>query len=197
MSLPYIPYTYYLFHLPTQQHYYGVSFATRGKKRAHPSKLWVTYFSSSRKVWALIKKYGLESFKVEIRRTFTTQKNAIDWEAKVLSRLNVKFRSDWLNDSQNRGKFIWVTEHSEITKAKMRAKRALQIMPPKPKEERARISETNRQTWLNTPEHIKEERRRKQSEAAKRRYRVTPGHTVAMPSTTLDILPSGAVSSTS
>ena len=88
-----IPYTYYLFHIPTNQHYYGVQF----NNNADPKDLWVKYFSSSKRVKKLIEEYGSESFKVEIRKTFNSSKEAINWERRVLSKLNAKNRKDWLN----------------------------------------------------------------------------------------------------
>lgn len=58
---------------------------------------WKTYFTSSRKVHHLIKEYGADSFDVEIRRTFSSANDAIEWEKKVLRRMKVLKRDDWLN----------------------------------------------------------------------------------------------------
>lgn len=88
-----VPYTYYLIHEPTGKKYYGVRWA----KGCFPEDLWVTYFSSSRYVKKLIKEYGKDSFRVEVRKTFEGKDQAILWEEKVLRRLKVHKRSGWLN----------------------------------------------------------------------------------------------------
>lgn len=88
-----VPYTYYLFHQPTNTHYYGV----RWCKNCNPTDLWQSYFSSSRKVKKLIEEYGAESFHFEIRKTFSNKDQAILWEEKVLRRLQVHKKPQWLN----------------------------------------------------------------------------------------------------
>ena len=93
-----IPFTYLIKHVPTNRYYYGV----RYKKDCHPNDLWTKYFTSSRKVKGLIKRYGKKSFIFKIRRTFKTQKEAYNWEHKVLKRLKVIYRKDFLNQTDNR-----------------------------------------------------------------------------------------------
>lgn len=88
-------YTYYLYHKQTNSHYYGVRYA----KNSSPKDLWVTYFSSSKKIKKLIEEYGASSFRVEVRKTFDNKKDAIDWERKVLRRLKVLDKSEWLNEN--------------------------------------------------------------------------------------------------
>lgn len=92
-----IPFTYLVKHIPTNKYYYGVKF----KKGCHPNDLWTKYFTSSKKVKGLIRKYGKKSFKFEIRKTFKTQKQAREWEHKVLRRLKVIYRDDFLNLSDS------------------------------------------------------------------------------------------------
>lgn len=87
------PFTYYLFHRPTGRKYYGVRYA----KNCHPRDLWTTYFSSSSRIKALIQEHGEASFDVEVRKTFETKDEAMRWENRVLQRLKVVTRSDWLN----------------------------------------------------------------------------------------------------
>jgi hypothetical protein len=48
-----IPFTYLLKHIPTKKYYYGVKL----KKGCHPNDLWTKYFTSSKIVKSLIKKY--------------------------------------------------------------------------------------------------------------------------------------------
>ena len=93
-----IPFTYLIKHVPTNRYYYGV----RYKKGCHPKDLWTKYFTSSKKVKGLIKKYGKKSFIFEIRKTFKTTKQARMWEHKVLKRLKVIHRNDFLNLTDNK-----------------------------------------------------------------------------------------------
>ena len=81
-----IPFTYLLKHIPTNKYYYGV----RYRKGCHPKDLWKTYFTSSKKVKSLIKKYGKKSFIFEIRKTFKTQEQydelvSLKWEINSIS----------------------------------------------------------------------------------------------------------------
>lgn len=87
------PFSYHLYHRPTNRHYYGIRFA-RG---CHPNQLWTTYFSSSKVIKKLIEEYGTDSFEVSVRRTFHTANAALTWEHKVLRRLGAAQRSDWIN----------------------------------------------------------------------------------------------------
>lgn len=88
-----IPYTYHLYNRVTDQHYYGVRYG----EGCHPSDLWVTYFSSSKHVKKLIKEHGIDSFDYEVRQVFDDPIEAIEWETKVLIKLKVRQRTDWLN----------------------------------------------------------------------------------------------------
>ena len=97
----YIPYTYRVTSKTTGQHYYGV----RYKQGCHPSDFWVEYFTSSKQVHNLIEQYGPDDFIREIRKTFTTATAAINWEEKVLTKLNVIERNDWLN--------VWVFSNTK------------------------------------------------------------------------------------
>jgi len=92
-----IPFTYLVKHVPTNRYYYGVKY----KKGCHPNDLWTKYFTSSKKVKGLIRKYGKKSFIFEIRKTFKTAQQAVNWEYKVLKRMKVIHRDDFLNQSDN------------------------------------------------------------------------------------------------
>lgn len=89
-----IYYTYYIFNTITNQHYYGARWA----EGCTPDDLWVSYFTSSKKVKALIEQHGADSFIVQIRKTFTCKTKCREWERKVLTRLKIKSRSDWINE---------------------------------------------------------------------------------------------------
>jgi hypothetical protein len=93
-----IPFTYLVKHVPTNRYYYGVKFG----KKCHPYDLWTKYFTSSKKVKGLIRRYGKKSFIFEIRKTFKTAQQARVWEHKVLKRLKVVYRNDFLNQSDNK-----------------------------------------------------------------------------------------------
>ena len=93
-----IPFTYLLKHIPTNKYYYGVRF----KKGCNPKDLWTKYFSSSKKVKGLIKRYGKKSFIFEIRKTFKTPKQALNWEYKVLKKIKAIYRNDFLNLTDNK-----------------------------------------------------------------------------------------------
>lgn len=98
----YTPFTYCVTFKPNGQRYYGV----RTKKGCHPTELWTTYFTSSKKVKNLILKYGPDSFEFEIRKTFTTKMDAIAWECKVLRRLKVLESDLWLNENIGGKSFV-------------------------------------------------------------------------------------------
>lgn len=95
------PFTYLLFHKPTGKKYYGA----RWSKQCHPTDLWKTYFTSSKHVKKLISEYGKESFSFEIRKTFSSIEECRKWEERVLRKLNVTSKDDWINKNIN-GKFL-------------------------------------------------------------------------------------------
>lgn len=111
----YTPYTYYLYHRPTGKKYYGVRF----KIGCDPSDLWKKYFSSSKDVWSLIEKYGIDSFDYSVRKTFKIKENAIDWEYRVLRRLKVCQSEIWLNKAVGRASPALGRKFNAKTKLKM------------------------------------------------------------------------------
>ena len=101
------PYTYLIKHKPTGQVYYGF----RGANTVAPEEdLWQKYFTSSKRVQQLIEETSVDSFDVEIRRTFDTQEQAVAWETKVLRRMRVLESNKWLN--QNIAGYIIPSEES-------------------------------------------------------------------------------------
>lgn len=112
------PFSYYLYHVPTNQHYYGI----KHSRGCNPTDLWTKYFSSSKIVKALIAEYGVDSFIATVRRTFTTSQEALLWEHKVLRRLNAAERSDWINRHNGGAKFRAPTHHTPETIEKFRKK---------------------------------------------------------------------------
>lgn len=107
-----IPYSYYLYHIPTKSHYYGI----RHAKDCNPDELWVTYFSSSKIVHRLIKEYGPDSFVFSVRKIFSDSKTALLWEHKVLTRLDAATRTDWINRHNGGTKFRSPLTHSTKTR---------------------------------------------------------------------------------
>lgn len=84
----YIPYTY-LVKCPDGHFYYGVKYANNANDVANPSTFWIDYFTSSKEVKALLEIYDPSEFEFEIRKTFQTKEDAIQWEHKVNRRLTV------------------------------------------------------------------------------------------------------------
>lgn len=87
------PFTYLIKCKPTNQFYYGVKYA----KNCDPSDLWNSYFTSSIYVKKLILQYGKDAFEYEIRKIFSSPRKARLWEEKVLKKLNVSNREDFIN----------------------------------------------------------------------------------------------------
>lgn len=112
------PFTYLIKHIPTGKVYYGLRYA----KECHPSDLWTTYFTSSYDVEELIKKDGKDAFLCEVRKTFTDTKKAIEWEKKVLRRMKVIKRADFINRNIPGSSMF---SHSEKTKEKMRKRKPI------------------------------------------------------------------------
>jgi hypothetical protein len=88
----YQPYTYLIGWSKLDQWYYGVRFA----KNCNPSDLWTKYFTSSKYV-ALIREQHGDPDVIQIRRTFTSAKQAVLWEDRVLRHLNVTQNLRWIN----------------------------------------------------------------------------------------------------
>jgi len=89
------PYVYRIHWSKTGMNYVGVRYA----KDCHPDDLFVTYFTSSKYVADYIKEHGLPDI-IEIRKKFTGEdrrQKAIIHEERVLKRLNVIGRQDYLN----------------------------------------------------------------------------------------------------
>lgn len=88
------PYTYLIKHKPTGFVYYGVR--TANKVEA-VNDLWKEYFTSSKKIHALMEETGQDSFDIEIRKEFSSVEKAIEWEVKVLRRCKVLEDERWIN----------------------------------------------------------------------------------------------------
>lgn len=91
------PYTYLIGWPELNLWYYGVRFA----KNCDPSELLKTYFTSSIHVVAIIQQHGIPSVS-QIRKIFTDITTAREWETRVLKRLGVTKRSDFINRTDNK-----------------------------------------------------------------------------------------------
>lgn len=74
--------------------YYGCRVA----RNCHPDELWDTYFTDSQRVGKFRKNYG-EPDIVQVRQIFNDSLQAREWEHKVLQRLDVIHKNNWLNQS--------------------------------------------------------------------------------------------------
>ena len=92
---PHTPYTYRIKWSSTGVSYYGVRYATG----CHPNDLWTTYFTSSKHVLNYRESHG-EPDIIEIRKVFNGPDKVTQarlFETKVLRRLDVLNRNDYLN----------------------------------------------------------------------------------------------------
>lgn len=62
----------------------------------HPNQLWTSYFTSSKYVEQFREIHG-EPDVIQIRKIFSCVKKCCLWEDKVLAKLDVKNKSQWLN----------------------------------------------------------------------------------------------------
>jgi hypothetical protein len=97
--LIYQPYTYLIGWSVHNKWYYGVRFANYSEKdTANPSELWVAYFTSSRHVQKFREENGDPDI-IQIRKTFSSKESARLWGHKVLRRMRVTLREEFLNKS--------------------------------------------------------------------------------------------------
>ena len=100
-------YTYLIGWSTHNKYYYGVRYS----KKATPSDLWTTYFTSSKHVKHFAAKHGDPDIK-QIRKVFADRESAICWENTVLRRLKVVEDHRFLNATYNTA--IRPTQHNRI-----------------------------------------------------------------------------------
>lgn len=110
------PFTYYVENHTTGLKYYGVRYA----KGCHPSDLWQTYFTSSRVIKNLLIQYGKGDFTVKVRRTFESKEEAIEWEARVLTRIDASRSPNWINRTNGNGRWFNQGGYRHTDKARRR-----------------------------------------------------------------------------
>lgn len=105
------PYTYLLKSKTTGKLYYGLRYADG----CTPDDFWVTYFTSSKPVEILIGQNGIDDFEYEIRKTFQSKEKAILWERKVIQRMGLIKRTDFLNQGSwpSIGNYVRTVEHRD------------------------------------------------------------------------------------
>jgi len=91
------PFTYLVGWSEHKTFYYGVRF----KIGCGPSDLWTSYFTSSKYVKDFRFKFG-EPDIIQIRKVFESIDEARNWEHKVLRRIKVATRQDFLNKTDNK-----------------------------------------------------------------------------------------------
>lgn len=120
-------YTYLIGWSQPKKFYYGVRFSAK----AQVSDLWKTYFTSSKKVSKFREENGEPNI-IQIRKIFQTKQKALDWEAKVLRRMRVHQKDEWLNitsipehwfrnmsEPSNKGKKISEAQKEKISKTRI------------------------------------------------------------------------------
>jgi hypothetical protein len=85
-------YTYLLSWTSYDKHYYGVRYS----KRAKIADIGITYLSSSKYVKAFIEKHGMPNV-IKIRKIFNDKESALEWERKVLTKLDVEHNERFIN----------------------------------------------------------------------------------------------------
>jgi hypothetical protein len=114
-----IPYTYLLKCIPINKFYYGVRYS----KSCHPSDFWISYFTSSKIVKTLIKKYGKDAFVFEIRKQFSSANSAKQWEHRVLKKCKVLYRPNiWLNQTVGMSPPVLLGENNPSKRKDVRIK---------------------------------------------------------------------------
>jgi hypothetical protein len=114
----YIPYTYLIGWSNHNKFYYGVRYA----KNCNPTDLWTKYFTSSKYVKSFRKQYG-EPDIIQVRKTFTNSRQAIEWEDKVIVKLKLWLREDFLNKNRSKGFMLSPEIIEKINKCPARAKK--------------------------------------------------------------------------
>ena len=131
-------YTYLIGWSNLDKWYYGVRFA----KNAHPDDLWDKYKTSSKHVKRFVEQNG-DPDVLQIRKTFVDKNKAVEWEHKVLRRLNISKSNKFLNRTDNKSIFLSKEDYKEISK-KLKG-------VPKSQEHRNKLSEAKRKLSKTRP----------------------------------------------
>lgn len=110
------PYCYLIGWSTLSKFYYGVRYANG----CNPKELMTTYKTSSKVVHEFIENFG-EPDIIEIRKIFTSKRKAIQYEHKVLRRMKVIYRNDFLNQTDNKSILLSKETRKKLTE-KMKMK---------------------------------------------------------------------------
>ena len=92
------PYTYLIKFKLTNKCYYGSRVKNVRLGLTPEQDLMLNYTTSSKEINSLIKTHGLDAFEWEVRKTFNTVEEAVEWEKRVLSKCKVLHnRDNWFN----------------------------------------------------------------------------------------------------
>lgn len=154
----YIPYTYLIGWSWLNKWYYGAEYKNNkwNHKKANPSNLWTSYFTSSDQVQKCRNFYG-EPDVIMVRKIFENEKICREWEHKVLDRLNVKIKDKWLNIANGSGHTSGMKGRQHTQKTKLKISQA-SIGKPKTKQHIQNSSNARRGLKLGP---CSEERKRK------------------------------------
>lgn len=160
-SSGYVPFTYLVRCLTTGGVYYGSKYSMREGHVAHPSMMWLTYFTSSS--FKKHAKENPESYQYEIRQVFETAEEAVQWETRLLKKVDAKRNPLFINKHNGDGKAFMVGERSVEDVNKMRGARGPQKNPcrVKSKHQRPRSTEylnkKSKRFWIMTPDGVRHE----------------------------------------
>jgi hypothetical protein len=143
------PFTYLIGWSKQRLFYYGVKYA----KFSNPADLWMCYFTSSIFVDAARREFGEPDIR-QVRRTFKHSDAARLWERKVLKRMKVVDRSDFLNRTDHE---VFSREKTAAHIEKIAAKLRGRKLSP---EHIAKMSHPREGGWK-----LSEETKKKQSSA--------------------------------
>jgi hypothetical protein len=172
-------YTYLIGWSNQNKYYYGVRYAN---KTNPDDDLWNSYFTSSKYVAEHRKLHG-EPDIIQIRKRFDDAESAIEWETKVLTRLKISKRNDFLNKNIG-GAVIFTDEIRQKLVEYATGKRTTAEISAKKSESMKRFHKLNPgvlghkgdRNGKNNPMYGRrhsDEARARMSESAKRRHKKT------------------------
>lgn len=114
-------YTYKLKWSKLGVYYYGVRYS----KNLRVGDIWISYFTSSVLVEEFVKTHGDPDI-IKVKRVFGDSESALDWETKVLRRVNAAKNSKFINGTNNRA--FSLSEKDKMTpQSKRKAKNRMRI----------------------------------------------------------------------
>lgn len=162
----YSPYTYLIGWSKLNKWYYGVRFA----KNCSPNDLWKTYFTSSKYVKKFKEENG-DPDVISIRKVFKSAQEAINWEDRVIMKMKLYLRDDFLNMNRSKGFMLSPETIQRINSCEKRAQKISKTKRGK-KLSLAHVEKSRnglKQYYASLPQELKSKSiytRKKMSEAA-------------------------------